>query len=298
MKNATSSSSVERAPHDGLQPGLTQPEIGAHRGGVIVVELGELRLEPGGDRDGGRTGGRGVLGDRLRDLVAALLDVGDEQHRLGGERGEERHRVGRIGGWWDRTGGTAGLERLDHVVQPCRLGDRVAVAGLGRLSDSVAAALGLLEVGVDEFGLDRVHVGDGVDAPVRMHDIRVLMGTDDVDDRVGLPDVGEELVAEPFALVGAGDETGNVVELDRVRDDLRRLDGVRDRVEPLVGHRDDGDVWLDRRERVVGGFDGDAGERAKQRRLAGVRHPDDPDLHDASSPTSVPSAAPARTSLG
>ena len=174
----------------------------------------------------------------------------------------------------------------------------MAVAGLRRLRDPVPAALGLLEVGVDELGLDRLHVGDGVDAAVRMHDVRILVGADDVHDRVGLADVGEELVAESLALVGAGDESGDVVELDRVRDDLRRFDRVRDGVEPFVGHRDDGDVRLDRRERVVGGLHRDARERAKQGRLAGVRHAHDPDLHDASSPTRVPSAAPASTSLG
>ena len=60
----------------------------------------------------------------------------------------------------------------------------------------------------------------------------------------------------------AGDQAGDVVEGDRVGDDLRGADRARDRVEPLVGHRDDRDVGLDRRERVVGRLGRDAGERA------------------------------------
>ena len=36
-----------------------------------------------------------------------------------------------------------------------------------------------------------------------MDDARVAVGPDDVDDRVGLADVGEELVAEPLAAVCA-----------------------------------------------------------------------------------------------
>ena len=79
----------------------------------------------------------------------------------------------------------------------------------------------------------------------------VVVGADDVQQRVGLADVGQELVAEPLALVRARDEAGDVVELDRVRDDARGADRARHRVEPLVVHRDDRDVRLDRRERVV-----------------------------------------------
>ena len=46
-------------------------------------------------------------------------------------------------------------------------------------------------------------------------------------ERVGLADVGQELVAEPLALVRAGDEPGDVVEVDRVRDDVRGADRLR-----------------------------------------------------------------------
>ena len=69
-------------------------------------------------------------------------------------------------------------------------------------------------------------------------------------------------------------------------------------VEPLVGHRHDRDVRLDRRERVVGGLGRNAGQRREQRGLARVRHADDPDLHDRASATTVPSSAPARRRSG
>jgi hypothetical protein len=70
-------------------------------------------------------------------------------------------------------------------------------------------------------------------------------------------------------------------------------------VRPLVDHGNDGDVGLDRGEGVVRGF-GLAGlrEGVEQRGLAGVREPDDADLHLASPPRTVPSAAPAATSDG
>ena len=155
-----------------------------------------------------------------------------------------------------------------------------------------------LEVGEDQLRLDRLDVARGVDAALGVDDVRVAVRADDVDERVGLADVREELVAEALALVRAGDEAGDVVEGDRVPDDLARADDLRDLLEALVDHGHDGDVRLDRRERVVGGLRAGLGERVEQRGLAGVRHPDDPDLHRATLPTAPPSSAPAATSAG
>ena len=81
-----------------------------------------------------------------------------------------------------------------------------------------------------------------------MHDAVVVVRADDVDDRVDLADVGQELVAQPLALVRARHEAGDVVEGDRVVDDLGRADGRGDRVQALVLDRHDRDVRLDRRE--------------------------------------------------
>ena len=235
--------------------------------------------------------------DRVGHVVVALVDVGDEQHRLGGERAEQAERVGGVVGRRDQAGGTAGLEHFDQRPQPCLLGDGVAVATAGLAHDPLEPALGLLEVGEHQLGLDRLDVGDRIDAAVGMDDPRVLVRPHDVHDRVGLADVGQELVAEPLAAVGAGDEPGDVVELDRVRHELGGPDRRGDRVEALVVDREDRDVGLDRGERVVGRLGGNASEGAEQRGLARVGHPDDPDLH-RHDPTAVPSRAPASTSLG
>ena len=48
-----------------------------------------------------------------------------------------------------------------------------------------------------------------------MHDVVVLEAAHHVRDGVGLADVREELVAEALALRGAGDQAGDVDELDR-----------------------------------------------------------------------------------
>ena len=120
------------------------------------------------------------------------------------------------------------------------------------------------------------------------------MAADDVQQRVGLADVGQELVAEALALVRAGDEPRDVVEVDRVRDDVRGLHGLGHRLEPRVVDRHHGDVRLDRRERVVRGLRPGAGERVEQRGLARVRHADDPDLHRPRLPTTAPERGAGR----
>ena len=200
--------------------------------------------------------------------------------------------------------GLPGLQGLDDLPEPLGLGDGVPVAAAGRAHDALLPALGLLEVGVDQLGLDRLDIAQRVDLALGVHDALVGVGAHHVHDRVGLTDIGQEPVAQSFAAMRARHQAGDVVEGDRVRHDLGGADDLGDRVQPLVGHRDDRHVGFDRGEGVVGGLGGDPGERGEQRGLAGVRHADDPDLHRHRSSPPAASAqrraesAPATTSLG
>ena len=206
VKNAIRLRQRKGTPDDGLEAGFRHAQLGAHHGSLLGIELGELRVQPGRDRDRLRALGPRVLEDLRRDLAGALVDVGDEQHRLGGERRQQCHRVGRVGRWRHGPGGLPGLQGLDQPAQPVGLGDRAPVAALGGLRHPLEAPLGLLEIGVDQLGLDRLDVGERVDPSLGMDDVRVVVDPDDVDDRVGLADVREELVAEALAAVGARDQ--------------------------------------------------------------------------------------------
>ena len=192
------------------------------------------------------------------------------------------------------------MQRFDELAQPSLLGHRRPLAAARVADHARVAALGLFEVGEDELGLDRLDVGERVDAAVGMDDVRIGMRAHDVHERVGLADVREEAVAEPLAGVRARDEPRDVVEVDRVRHEVGCLQERGDLVEPLVLDRDDRDVRLDRRERVVGGLDARLRQRVEERRLARVGHPDDADLHRVrpAAPTAVPSSAPAAMSEG
>ena len=119
------------------------------------------------------------------------------------------------------------------------------------------AFLKLFHVGEDEFRLDHLRVAGGVDggglvaALLHVDDVVVLETPHDVEDRVALADVGEELVAEALALRGTLHEARDVRELDRGADDLLRVRDRRERLKARVLHLHDGRVRLDRAERVV-----------------------------------------------
>ena len=63
-----------------------------------------------------------------------------------------------------------------------------------------------------------------------MGDIAALETAQDVDDRIDFADIGEELVAEAFALARAADQPGDVDELDLGLDLLRRRGDLADLV--------------------------------------------------------------------
>ena len=84
-----------------------------------------------------------------------------------------------------------------------------------------------------------------------MLDVVVLEAADDVDDRVHLADVGEELVAEAFALARALDQSRDVEELHGGGDGALRLDDAAQGIEPRIGDLDDAGVRLDGGERIV-----------------------------------------------
>ena len=170
----------------------------------------------------------------------------------------------------------AGVEMHLHALQQVELADRVLVAGLRCLLGTPQPALDRVEVGESELGIDDVDVGQWIDAAGYVHDLVVHETAHHVRNRVRLADVRQELVAEALTLGRAGDEPGDVHELDRGRNDLLGPGDRRELRKPQVRYRDDAHVRVDRAEGVVRGR-GVLGlrHRVEKRRLADVREPDD-----------------------
>ena len=134
-----------------------------------------------------------------------------------------------------------------------------------------------LQVGQDQLGLDRGDVVARVDLAVDVGDVLVTEDPGDLADRGRLPDVGEELVAQPLTLRGAADDAGDVDELDGRGKDLGRAEDLCEPREPLVRDADHADVRLDGRERVVRREHVVLGQGVEEGGLARVGESDDAD---------------------
>ncbi len=126
-----------------------------------------------------------------------------------------------------------------------------------------------------KLGLDHLDVGDRVDLAGHVDHVVVLEAAHHVDDGVGLADVGQELVAQAFALAGAGHQARDVDELDDGRHDALGLDDLGQLRQPRIGHFDHADVRLDGAERVVLGRDAGLGQGVEEGGLADVGQADD-----------------------
>ncbi|MBG9885390.1 hypothetical protein ABE10_02065, partial [Bacillus toyonensis] len=127
------------------------------------------------------------------------------------------------------------------------------------------------------LGVDGLHVRSRVDRPVHVHDVVVREAPHDLRDRVGLTDVGEELVAQSLPLARATDDAGDVDERDRRGEDPLAAEDPGEHVQPRVRQAHHADVRLDRRERIVRREHVVLGEGVEEGGLADVGQSDDSD---------------------
>ena len=134
-----------------------------------------------------------------------------------------------------------------------------------------------LEVGQNQFGVDRFEVVLRVDLARDVDDVGVGEAADDLRNCVGFANRGEELVAEPFALGCALDDSGDVDERHGRRQDSLAAENRRQHVQARVRQVDDPDVRLNRREGIVRRENVVARERIEQGGLSHVGKTDDSD---------------------
>ena len=269
-----------------VEAGLLQAQL-FHEHGLFVrvVQLGDVRLQLGADRQG-----KGAL------LVGQLLDLLEVRHGLrivhgvlrdvrGIDRPLERQQVRRgdegavVVGAFERAGKLALIQMLEQGREDLRLAQEALVAALGGLLGLVHAALAHFGVGEDELEIDDVDVAQRVCAALDMGDVRVVKAAHDVDDGVCRADVRKELVAEALTLGRALDKACNVDEFDRGGREFLRLMQVAQPLQTRIWHGHDADVRIDGAEGVVIGGNARICDRVEQRGLADVRQSDDTKFH-------------------
>ena len=220
VKNVIRPERAEAGARQARHAGLVESEVGQEGGAVVgIVQLGQLGLEARGHGDDLGAVLRRVRGQRRDALgLARLGDVGDVDHRLGGEQ----------------------VESLGHLdVERARRQALVQVRGQALEHDELVArallahargALGALApaghehlIGEQQLEVDRLGVGDRVDAAVGVRHRLVVEAAHDVRQRVRRAQVAEILAAEPaVARAAAAHEARDVGELHRRRHLLAR----------------------------------------------------------------------------
>ena len=172
--------------------------------------------------------------------------------------------------------GLTGFEDLLGLLDGVHVGrlDLLAAQILLQLRQRV---LDGLQVGEDELGVDGVDVVGRIDLAVDVDDVVVFEGAYDLADRVGLADVGEELVAQAFAFGGALDDACDVDEGDGCRHDLLGVHELGEHRQTVVRQRHDAGVRLDGGERIVFRQHVVTGQCVEHGGLADVRQSDDSD---------------------
>ena len=222
---------------------------------------------------------RGFLADLLQQRVVAtesmLVNVGRVQRRFRRDQTQRSDCRPLFFGQAERTYRRGLVELRLHFVEHRDQQLCILVTGLRQLAIARQRLVHRGQVSQRQFGFDGLHIGQRFDFAGHVHDIVVGETTHDVDDGVGLADVGEELIAETFAFRRTGDQPRDVHEFDDRRNAFLRLCDGRNLRQTSIRHLDNPDIWLDRAERIVFRRDTGLGQRVEQSRLADIRQADD-----------------------
>ena len=269
-----------------VEAGLLNAEVLEEHRAVLTVELGDVLLELGANRQNLRALAVGELLDLLEILVAILIrkavlvhvrsvDDGLEAQKIGG-----RDELSVVGRNLERARALARVEVLGKSREELDLVQELLVA-LGHLRRLFHAAVDHLKVSHDELQVDRLNVAEGIDGDVRagvghdVHDVLIVEAAHDVDNGVRAADVLEELVAEARALARALDEARDVDKLDDGGSLLLGVVHLGELIEALIGNGHHADVRLNGAEGVVGAFRARVGDRVEESGLADIRQSDD-----------------------
>ena len=269
--------------HEVVEARFLDAEVGKEERLLLVVELGDLRLDAGADRDDGGLFRRRdpaklfyVFVVVVADIVFA--DVGDVEHRLEGEQAHVLEDGELVVGEVEAAGGLALLHLAVHPLEERKLRGKRFVA-LHVAAHLVHAAAEHLKVGEDQLHVDDLHVARGIDRAVDVDDVGVVEAAHDVRYRVHLANVGKELVAQSLALGGALDQTRDVDELDHGGGVLFGMVHLSQHVEAPVRHRHHAHVGLDGAEGVVRRLRAGVGNGVEKGALAHVGQSHDSEFH-------------------
>ena len=121
-----------------------------------------------------------------------------------------------------------------------------------------------VEVGQRQLGVDDVDIVSRIHFVIHVDDVVVFEAANNVANRFGFADVGQELVTQAFTFRCAFYQARDVDEFHGGRQDALRFNDFRQLVQTWIGHRHNACVRLDSTEREVRRFNTRFGERVEQ----------------------------------
>ena len=104
-----------------------------------------------------------------------------------------------------------------------------------------------------------------------MGDVAIFKTAQYMSNRIDLTNIGEKLIAQPFAFGRTAHQTGNIDKAQAGGNAIGRLGDIGQPVQPPIGHGNITDIRFNGTERKIcrlrtGGF----GQRVEQRRFANI----------------------------
>ena len=162
------------------------------------------------------------------------------------------------------------VESLEHLLGGFEL-EHGGFITLGFFLQTRQSLLNRGNISQHKLGLDSFHVRLRINLLGHMLDVGVAEETYNFADSIGLANIGEEFIAQALALASACNQTCDIDEFHRGRHNLGRIVDLRQRVQTIVGHRNQTHIRLDCGKGIIGGKTALLRKRGKQRRLADVR---------------------------
>ena len=247
-----------RAAHHAGERTLAEAECPQHFGTVGLVELYRFGFElhahaehfdfAGAFRTGWCNFVAHSFFERGDAVEFVFTHVDDGEHAAVGEEEVGRKCLANVGTQPGAIQGETFTERgVGGFECGCFL--RNVLIELGNFLRTTKSSLDGFKVGESKFQFDDAQVFEWIG---RTGNVVVFEGAQHEHNGVDLTDVGEELVAEAFALARAFDQAADVDDLNRGMNHVLRLGHHGQLIEARVGHLGDADVRVFRGERIGG----------------------------------------------
>ena len=201
----------------------------------------------------------------------ALRNVGNVQHRLHGQQMQLAQELLLLLGK-TKTACRHSLGQTSHnLFHNSLLQLNLLIAGLCQLHQTLLTLFNRFHICQAQLSVDDFNIAQRVNAALNVGDVAILKAAYNLSYSVHLADVGQELVAQAFALACALNQTGNIHKAHSCRNNFFGFEHLAQYVQTLVRNIYNANVWLNGAERIVGSLSASLSNCIKQGTFAYVR---------------------------